>query len=62
MKYFYLLKIQYFVNYADNITQFSCEKTFDQVINYLKTDLHTFKVWFYQNFLGVFAIQTNAIL
>ena len=38
-------------NYADDNTQFSCEKTFDQVINNLQTDFRTLKVWFYDNFL-----------
>ena len=38
-------------NYADNNIQFSCGKTFDQVINNLQTDFRTFKVWFYDNFL-----------
>ena len=38
-------------NYADNNTQFSCEKTFDQVINSLQTDFRTLTVWFYDNFL-----------
>ena len=27
-------------NYADGNTQFSCEKTFDQVTNNLQTDFH----------------------
>ena len=31
-------------NYADDNTQFSCEKTIDQVINNLQTDFHTLKV------------------
>ena len=38
-------------NYADDNTQFSCEKTFDQVINNLQTNFRTLKVWFYDNFL-----------
>ena len=38
-------------NYADDNTQFSCEKTFDQVINNLQTDFGTLKVWFYDHFL-----------
>ena len=38
-------------NYANNNTQFSCEKTFDQVINNLQADFRTLKVWFYDNFL-----------
>ena len=38
-------------NYADDNTQFSCEKTFDQVINKLQTEFGTLKVWFYDNFL-----------
>ena len=33
-------------NYADDNTQFSCEKTFDQVINNLQTNFRTLKVWF----------------
>ena len=38
-------------NYADDNTQFSCEKTFDQVINNLQTDFRKLKVWFYDTFL-----------
>ena len=38
-------------NYADDNTQFSCEKTIDQVINNVQTDFHKIKVWFYDNFL-----------
>ena len=38
-------------NYADDNTQFSCEKTIDQVINKLQTEFGTLKVWFYDNFL-----------
>ena len=39
-------------SYADDNTQFSCEKTFDQVINNLQTDFRSLiKVWFYDNFL-----------
>ena len=37
--------------YADDNTQFSCEKAFDQVINNLQIDFYTLKVWFYDNFL-----------
>ena len=38
-------------NYADDNTQYSCERTFDQVINNLKTDFYSLKKWFYNNFL-----------
>ena len=38
-------------NYAEGNTQFSCKKTFDQVINNLQTDFRTLKVWFYDSFL-----------
>ena len=38
-------------NYAADNTQFSCKKTFDQVINNLQTNFLTLKVWFYDNFL-----------
>ena len=38
-------------NYAADNAQFSCKKTFDQVINNLQTDFLTLKVWFYDNFL-----------
>ena len=38
-------------NYADDNTQFSYEKTIDQVINNLQTDFYTLKVRFYDNFL-----------
>ena len=31
-------------NYADENTQFSCEKTFDQVIENVQTDFRTLKV------------------
>ena len=40
-------------NYADDNTQFPCEKTFDQIINNLQTDFCTLKVWFYDNFLDL---------
>ena len=33
-------------NYADDNTQLSCEKTSDQVINNLRTDFRTLKVWY----------------
>ena len=39
-------------NYAEGNTQFSCKKTFDQVINNLQTDFRTLKVWFYDNVLN----------
>ena len=38
-------------NYADDNAQFSCEKTFDQVINNLRTDFRTLKVWLFDNVL-----------
>lgn len=38
-------------DYSDDNIQFSCEKTFDHVINNLQTDFGTFKVWYYDNFL-----------
>ena len=38
-------------NYADDNTQFSCQKTFVQVINNLQTDLRTLNVLFCDNFL-----------
>ena len=38
-------------NYADSNTQVSCEKTFDQVINNLRTEFRTLKVWLYDKFL-----------
>ena len=38
-------------NYADDNTQFSYEKTFDQVKNNLQTSFRTLKVWFCNNFL-----------
>ena len=38
-------------NCADDNAQFSCEKTFDQVINNLRTDFHTLKVWLFDNVL-----------
>ena len=40
-------------NYANDNTQFSCEKTFGQVINNLQPDFRTFKVWLYDNFLAL---------
>ena len=40
-----------FSDYADDNTHFSCEKTFDQVINNLQTDFRTLKVWLHDNFL-----------
>ena len=48
---FLFAKNSTFCNCADDNTQFSCEKTFAQVINHLQTDFHTLKVWFYDNFL-----------
>ena len=39
--------------FADDNTQFSCEKTFDQVINNLQIDFRTLKVWLYHNFLAL---------
>ena len=38
-------------NYADNNTQFSCERSFHQIKKNLQTDFRTLKVWFYDNFL-----------
>ena len=38
-------------NYADDNTQFSCEKTLDQVTHNVQTDFRTLQVWFYDNFL-----------
>ena len=38
-------------NYADDNTQFSYEKTFDQVKKNLQTSFRTLKVWFCNNFL-----------
>ena len=38
-------------NYADNNTQFSYEKTFNQVTSNLQNNFRTLKVWFYDNFL-----------
>ena len=38
-------------NYADDNTQFSYGKTFDQVINNLQPDLRTLKVSFYDSVL-----------
>ena len=38
-------------NYADDNAQFSCEKTFDQVINNLRTDFRTLKVSLFDNVL-----------
>ena len=37
--------------YADNNTQFSYEKTFNQVTSNLQNNFRTLKVWFYDNFL-----------
>ena len=49
---FLLAKNSTLYNYADDSTQFSSEKTFDQVINNLQTDFRTLiQVWFYDNFL-----------
>ena len=48
---FLLAKNLTLFNYAEGNTQFSCEKTFDQVRNNLQTDFHTLKVLFYDNFL-----------
>ena len=36
---------------ADDNSQFSYEKTLDQVINNLQTDFRALKVWFYDSFL-----------
>ena len=38
-------------NYADDNNQFSCEETFDQVINNLQTNFRTLKVWLHHKFL-----------
>ena len=40
--------------YADDNTQFSCEKTFDQVINNLQTDFHTLNPNLGGPFIGLF--------
>ena len=38
-------------NYADDNTLFSCEQTFDMVLNNLSTDFSTLKQWYFDNFL-----------
>ena len=51
MIYFYLLKIQHFAIMLTAIPSFLVKKTFDQVINNLRIDFGTHKVWLYDNFL-----------
>ena len=47
---FLFAKNSAFCNYAEENTQFSCEKAFGQVINNLQTDFRTLKLWFNHNF------------
>ena len=49
---FLLAKNSTLYNHTNDSNQFSCEKSFDQVINNLQTDFLTLiKVWFCDNFL-----------